>query len=252
MSLSNQKIKLIHSLESKKRRKESRLFVAEGNKLVEDLFNAGMRCRYLFAVQSWLTNHTFHSEEIIPVTESELKKISSLKTPQDVLAVFHQPDYDAGQINPGKELVLMLDGIQDPGNLGTILRIADWFGIEHVVCSPETVDVFNPKTVQATMGALARVKVFYVSLIDFLEKEKSNPVYGTFLDGSNIYLEKLSSNGIIIMGNEGKGISEELCLFITNKLFVPNFPPGRTTSESLNVASATSIICSEFRRRQLG
>ena len=250
MPLSKQKIKLIHSLESKKYRKSFHVFVAEGNKLVNDLFDAQLICKYLFATPSWfLSNPKLLAEESIEISETELKKISSLKTPQEVLAVFYQPDYDAGKINLSEQLVLALDGIQDPGNLGTIIRIADWFGIEHVVCSPETVDVFNSKTIQATMGAIARIKVYYMPLIDFIRKEESILVYGTFLEGNNIYQEELASNGIIIMGNEGNGISKELIPFITNNLFIPNFPAGRTTSESLNVASATSIICSEFRRR---
>ena len=146
----------------------------------------------------------------------------------------------------------MLDGIQDPGNLGTIVRLADWFGIEHVVCSQDTVDVFNPKVVQSTMGALAHVKVHYTDIAMYLEqqKERNTPIYGTFLEGEDIYEKDLSGNGIIIMGNEGNGIRNELKEMINEKLYIPNYPQGRDTAESLNVAVATAVICAEFRRRK--
>jgi TrmH family RNA methyltransferase len=146
------------------------------------------------------------------------------------------------------KLSLALDTVQDPGNLGTIIRIADWFGIEHVLCSKETVEVYNPKVVQATMGALARVSVHYVDLVEVL-KETSLPVYGTFLEGEDIYGEALSAEGVIVMGNEGNGVSEEVKKLVSRKLYIPNFPKGRETSESLNVAVATAITCAEFRRR---
>jgi TrmH family RNA methyltransferase len=147
-------------------------------------------------------------------------------------------------------LCLALDNVQDPGNMGTIVRIADWFGIENIFCSVGTADIYNPKTIQATMGAIGRIKVHYVNLPEFLEsiKEKA-PLYGTFLDGENIYSKELKGNGLIIMGNEGNGISKECSRNITERLFIPNYPSGRETSESLNVSVATAIICSEFRRR---
>ena len=147
------------------------------------------------------------------------------------------------------KLSLVLDAIQDPGNLGTIIRIADWFGIENIFCSDDTADVYNTKTVQATMGALCRVNVHYANIIDLITQNSNSPIYGTFLNGDNIYRESLSSKGFIVMGNEGKGIRPEVEKLITHRLYIPNFSPNSTTSESLNVAVATAVVCSEFRRR---
>ena len=147
--------------------------------------------------------------------------------------------------------VVLLEGIQDPGNLGTIIRLADWFGIRNVICSPDTADVYNPKTVQASMGGIAHVQVFYESLPELLDELKGIPVYGTFLDGKILYEEKLSSSGLIVMGNEGNGISPELERCITHRLYIPNFPQGAESTESLNVAVATAITCAEFRRQQV-
>jgi TrmH family RNA methyltransferase len=166
------------------------------------------------------------------------------------MGIFRQPRHDADITAPERELCLALDSVQDPGNLGTIIRIADWFGIENIFCSQGTVDAYSPKTVQATMGAIGRVKVHYVDLPSFIETIKERaPLYGTFLDGDDIYGKKLENRGLVIMGNEGNGISEECRKHITEKLFIPNYPVGRETSESLNVSVATAIICSEFRRR---
>lgn len=149
-----------------------------------------------------------------------------------------------------EKLTLVLDGVQDPGNLGTIIRIADWFGIEDIICSKDTVDVYNPKVVQATMGSIVRVRVSYMDLKQLFEAiPPTLPVYGTLLEGNNMYSEQLSHNGIIIMGNEGKGISPQIRQFITKGLRIPNYPEGRDTADSLNVAVATAIICAEFRRR---
>ena len=148
-------------------------------------------------------------------------------------------------------LCLALDDIQDPGNLGTIIRLADWFGIENIFCSHGTVDVYNPKVIQATMGALARVKLHYCDLVKLITSVKDIPIFGTFLDGNNIYGEDLSKNGLIIMGNEGNGVSKEVSKLINKKLYIPNYPTSRETSESLNVAIATAIVCAEFRRRSM-
>jgi len=146
---------------------------------------------------------------------------------------------------------LALDGVQNPGNLGTIIRLADWFGISDIYCSPDTADCYNPKVVQATMGAILRVRVHYLPLADFLAKTaaEKTPVYGTMLDGENIYSTTLSANGVIVMGNEGKGVSEECARSFTHRLLIPSYPPERQGSESLNVAMATGIVCAEFRRR---
>ena len=147
-----------------------------------------------------------------------------------------------------QSLCLALDDVQDPGNLGTIIRVADWFGIEHIFCSQGTVDVYNPKTIQATMGALARVKLHYCHLPSLIAS-LDVPVYGTFLDGTDMYQENLTNHGLIVMGNEGNGIGDEVGKLVNKRLYIPNYPPQRETSESLNVAMATGIICAEFRRR---
>lgn len=251
--LSKAKIKLIQSLEQKKRRKEERLFVAEGPKVVGDLLPF-FTCRLIAATAVWLKEHPqTKAAEIIEVTHEELRKASFLKTPQEVLAVFELPQPTLPANIAEKELCLALDDVQDPGNLGTIIRIADWFGIKHLICSIGTVDAFSPKTVQASMGAVARVNVHYTNLQEYLANLHSEnaqiPIYGTFLEGNNIYKEPLSANGIIVMGNEGNGISSLTEQLVTHKLFIPNYPEGSLTSESLNVAIATAITCSEFRRR---
>lgn len=249
--LSKNKIKYIRSLELKKNRKEEGVFVAEGHKLVGDLLGH-FPCKLLIALPSWLQKNThIIADEVIEVSFDELSRASLLKNPQDVLAVFDQPIYDTSIEVMNKSLCLALDDIQDPGNLGTIIRLADWFGIEHIFCSYGTVDVYNPKVVQATMGALARVKIHYCNLVTLISSMKNIPVYGTFLDGNNIYEETLSNNGLIVMGNEGNGVSEEVSRLINKRLYIPNYPSSRETSESLNVAIATAVTCAEFRRRSM-
>lgn len=247
--LSKNKIKYIRSLELKKNRKEEQAFVAEGHKLVGDLLGH-FTCKLLIALPAWLEKHPqAEAGEIIEVTPEELTRASLLKTPQDVLAVFEQPQYEMQPEVISHSLCLALDDIQDPGNLGTIIRVADWFGIEDIFCSQGTVDVYNPKTIQATMGALARVRLHYCQLPALLASLKGVPVYGTFLDGTNMYAENLSENGLIVMGNEGNGISAAVEKGVNKRLYIPNYPPQRETSESLNVAMATGIVCAEFRRR---
>jgi TrmH family RNA methyltransferase len=247
--LSKAKAKEIRGLELKKKRDERDLFVAEGDKLVSDMLPA-FECEWLIAAASWMaTQGDIPTKELILAEKDEIKKVSLLKTPQDVLAIFRKPRYPLDEVDPTTRLVLALDGVQDPGNLGTIVRIADWFGIRQLVCSPDTADVFGPKAVQATMGALARVHVYYTRLPDFLGKYTDAPVYGAFLDGENLYDKKLSANGIIVMGNEGAGIRSETATFINERLYIPSYPSGHETSESLNVAVATGIVCAEFRRR---
>ena len=247
--LSKNKIKYIRSLEVKKNRKEERAFVAEGHKLVGDLLGH-FSCRLLVATRSWLDIHPqVGADEVIEVTQEELTRASLQKTPQDVLAIFEQPDYPMNPEVISQSLCLALDDVQDPGNLGTIIRVADWFGIEHIFCSLGTVDVYNPKTIQATMGALARVKLHYCNLPSLIASLGDVSVYGTFLDGKNIYGEDLGTYGLIVMGNEGKGVSQEVADMVNKRLYIPNYPPQRETSESLNVAMATGIVCAEFRRR---
>lgn len=249
--ISKNKIKYIRSLELKKNRISERIFVAEGNKLVADMLPF-YTCKLLLAKPNWMaTQGDIPAEELLVAEEDDICKASFLKNPQDVLALFHYPEWNLEEADPRKDLVLLLDGIQDPGNLGTIIRLADWFGIEHIVCSTDTADVFNPKTVQATMGALAHVKVHYTELAGYIRHWKGNsvPVYGTFLDGDNLYGRSLTKNGLLIMGNEGNGVRPEIASLADERLYIPNYPQGRETAESLNVAIATAILCSEFRRR---
>ena len=251
MPISKNKIKFIRSLEQKKVRREERVFLAEGPKLTADLLGH-FRCRYLAATDDWLASHnTIEADEIDTATIDEIARASLLKTPQDVIAIFDQREEKTDITVIEKQLCLALDDVQDPGNLGTIIRIADWFGIEHIFCSTNTVEVYSPKVVQATMGALSRVHLHYVSLTELIGKLNKNvPVYGTLLDGTNIYTQELSTTGLIVMGNEGNGITAEVRQLINRKLYIPNYPEGRDTSESLNVAIATAVTCAEFRRRE--
>lgn len=251
MALSKAKIKLIRSLEQKKYRKDLQLFVAEGPKLVEELMGF-FDCKLLVATKEWFgNNERYNADEKLVAEQDELSKASFLKHPQQVIALFKQPDVKIETSVINKELCLALDGVQDPGNLGTIIRIADWFGINHIFCSYDTVDVFNPKTMQATMGGFSRVKVHYTDLKELILTNPSAPIYGTFLEGETIYDCELEQVGLIIMGNEGKGVSEGLKELVSKKLYIPNYPQNRESAESLNVAIATSIVCSEFRRRKI-
>lgn len=249
MGLSKNRIKYIRSLKEKKFRSEHHAFVAEGTKLVLDLL-ATCRCQFIAALPEILAAHPeIKAEEVVEASESELEKTTLLKTAPQVIAVFYRPEYDMAQSNLSEKLSLVLDSVQDPGNVGAIVRIADWFGIETIICSPDTADLYNPKTVQATMGAIARVKVHYTDIACFLQQHTHLPIYGTFLEGADIYSETLTGNGLIVMGSEGRGISSEVTEHISRKLYIPSFPAGRATSESLNVAAATAIVCAEFRRR---
>ncbi len=252
--LSKNKQKLITSLAKKKYRDSHHLFLAEGDKLVSDLVSNHLNCVLLVCTEQWHTLHqqeTGNCPEVIITDENQIKKVSQLKSPPPVIGVFEQKKDRTDTIHFHDELTLFLDDVQDPGNLGTIIRLADWFGIRQVFCSKGCADVYNHKTIQSTMGAIARVTVHYTNPITFFEeaKQANIPVYGTFLEGENIYSESLTTNGIILMGNEGKGICPELQPYVSKKLFIPNFPAGALTSESLNVSIATAIVCSEFRRR---
>lgn len=250
--LSKAKLKYIRSLEQKKNRRSGHVFVAEGPKLVGDLYGH-FPCRLLVAVAGWHAAHPgFVADEKLEVSAEELARASFLKAPQEVLAVFGYSEEPVCAVSVASAgLCLALDDVQDPGNLGTIIRLADWFGIRHIFCSLGTADAYNPKVVQATMGALARVKVHYTSLPGLLREmsEQGIPLYGTFLDGENLYENPLSGNGVIIMGNEGNGISPEVASCVSHRLLIPSYPAGQSTSESLNVATATAIVCAEFRRR---
>lgn len=253
MNLSKAKIKYLNSFSLKKNRDKESVFIAEGVKLVGDLLPY-FKLKTIVATKEWLLENRVEADEIIDIEDiSEMKKISQLTTPSPVFALFYRQniDLDIDGMLKDKQLILALDSVQDPGNMGTIIRIADWFGIKNIVCSTTTVDVYNSKTVQSTMGALARVAVYYVDLVEFLKQCRNcdYPIYGTFLDGESIYTKKLSSHGVIVMGNEGKGVSKEVASEIGEKLLIPSYPIDVVTSESLNVAVATAIVCSEFRRR---
>ena len=251
--LSKNKIKLIRSLDQKKNRLATGLFVTEGKKLVLDLLQSDYAVSEVFCTSNMAAEVTNHKPDLnIEIADKEeLARISFLKTTPEIIALCEIPHSEISWNEICKNLSLVLDEIQDPGNLGTIVRLADWFGIRNVICSENCADIYNPKVVQATMGAFTRVKIHYVSLTGFLEQAKllGNPVYGAFLEGENLYQCELTENGLIVMGNEGNGISDIVSHSISKKINIPSFPPGDSTSESLNVAIATSVICAEFRRR---
>jgi len=253
--LSKNKIKLIQSLNRKKDRDESGLFLVEGNKMVEEALRSEYQIETLVCTSQFADQHPeirSKAKELIEADRDSIQKASLLQNPQEALAIVMQPKLITPELNLNTELCLALDFIQDPGNLGTILRIADWFGINTVICSENTVDVFTPKVVQASMGAIFRIKTSYTNLESFLlEASKSQiPVYGTFMDGNNIYTESLTKNGIIVLGNEGNGISDSISRLVTRRISIPTFSTNPNKAESLNVAIAASICCSEFRRRE--
>ena len=239
--VSKNQIKLITSLQQKKYRIANKLFFAEGVKGIQELLNSDFVLEHLYTTQNDFDAVSMEKKTI--VAESDLKKLTALATPNSCLAVFKMPT-EKPIIETG--LIVVLDSIRDPGNLGTILRLCDWFGIQQVLCSKETVDVYNPKVVQATMGSVARVNINYIDLNAFVATTKL-PVFGTFMDGTNIYKSVLPKEGIIIMGNEANGISTELEKLVTSRLAIPRFGNLQKT-ESLNVATATAIFLSEFRR----
>ncbi len=236
--ISKNQIKLITSLQRKRKRDELALFVAEGEKLISDL------TPYFEQVYCFATSNDVEGADII--SEKEMNKITHLSSASSVLAVFKQKRHTIEYSEIDDSLSIALDDIQDPGNLGTIIRIADWFGIKYVFCSPACADVYNSKTVKATMGALSRVKVIYTELPELLRRVTC-PIFGTFMDGDNVYESQLPAEGVIVLGNEGRGISDELEKRVKHRLSIPSY--GDKSSESLNVAIATGIICSEFRRR---
>ena len=239
--LSKNQIKLITSLQQKKQRFANQLFFAEGIKVIQELVESNFELVHLYTTQNDFEEVS--NDKKISITEGDLKKISTLSTPNSCLAVFKIPA-EKKIIESG--LILALDSIRDPGNLGTILRLCDWFGITQLLCSKETVDIYNPKVVQATMGSIARVNVNYIDLESYIIQTKL-PVFGTYMEGSNIYKTNLPQEGIIVMGNEANGISTEIENLIKNRLSIPRFGTLQKT-ESLNVATATAIILSEFRR----
>jgi TrmH family RNA methyltransferase len=254
--LSKSQVKHINSLKLKKFREIHRQFIAEGSKLVTDLLSSFYHINSVFATREWI--NVYHAliksgTTVTEITPDELARITALSTASPVLAVVDIMGEDTSFDDITKGLTLFLDNIRDPGNLGTIIRVADWFGIGQVICSENTVDLYNPKTVQATMGSIARIKVFYTDLVKTLsENMHGKKIYGTFLEGKNIYNQDLDQNGVIIIGNESLGISSEVAMFVTDRLFIPGFDtPGNPagSAESLNASIAAAIVCSEFRRR---
>ncbi len=242
--MTKNEISLIRSLTDRRAREETGLFIAEGRKLAGDLLAGGMRIRKLYYTQG----DPLPGVDCEPVSSREIGRLSRLRTPSSLVALVELPGYQLSLPALKDDLVLALDGVQDPGNLGTIVRTADWMGIGDLLCSVDSADCWGPKVVQATMGALARVRVHYGPLEEWLPVVGS-PVYGTFLEGEPIYDAPLSKAGVIVMGSEGRGISPAVARAVTHKLFIP--PYGRPASESLNVATATAIVCSEFRRRSI-
>lgn len=253
--ISKNRTKFIISLQNKKVRDEEQLFVIEGDKLVKEFLTAKTPVRFLVAKQEFLTAlpsyMTRLADEIIAVSHDELKQVSTLKTPHNALAVvpFSKPEPDISLMSV--ELVAALENIQDPGNLGTIIRAAAWFGIKNIFCSPDSVDIYNPKVIQASMGALLHVNLFYYDLEELLitASEKKLPVFGALLEGMSIYDHKLDNKGIILLGNESRGISEDLRPYINEKIIIPAAGSIKPGIDSLNVGMAASVIFSEFARR---
>ena len=239
--LSKSQIKLITSLYQKKYRNQHKLFIAEGVKVVNELIQSEIVLEKLFCTDDF--SHTIFDDKVQLVSEVELKKISNLKTPNQVLGLFQIP-----KEKPQDNLVftLVLDSINDPGNLGTIIRLCDWFGVSQLVCSMDTVDCYNPKVVQASMGSLSRISIIYTDLKSFLVTTDLS-IYAAIIDGENVYQSKLKKETILVMGNEANGISKEILELITNTITIPQFGDIQQT-ESLNVATATAILLSEFKR----
>lgn len=239
--LSKNELKYIQSLCQKKQRQEERLFLVEGAKLVEELLLTPYEVKHIYALPAWAEKHG-RLPNLTVITESELERISNLQTPNQVLAVVAQPEQAAEPVLENR-LTLVLDNIQDPGNLGTIIRIADWFGIQQIVASPDTVERYNPKVIQSTMGSFARVQVWYRPLLPFLQAVKL-PVYGALLTGKSLYEETPLKEGLLLIGNESKGIAPELLQFISHPITIPRIGGA----ESLNAAVAAGIIVSHLTR----
>ncbi len=248
MDINNGIIKVVRTLSAKKYRDEEGLFVAEGTKCVRDTWNH-FTCRWLIAKRSWYDQcgTAEHYDKIVFASGQQMARVSQFDTPSDVIAVYEKPQDSIDADKVAKSLNIVLDNIQDPGNLGTIIRLADWFGIRDIFASKTTVDVYNHKVVQATMGAIARVKVHYGDLEQVFGQYPGHKIYGTFLDGKNIYDNPLDKTGFVIFGNEGQGISAKVAKHVSERLLIPKAPGAG--SESLNVGVAAAITISEFFRR---
>jgi TrmH family RNA methyltransferase len=243
-------VKLIQSLKDKKSRQQHQLFLAEGSKTIAELLASKIKVKTVFATADWIGNNNAlitNTFDCITVSEKELKQLSNLVTPQQVIALAEIPEYGLAKTTLTNVFSIVLDGIQDPGNLGTIIRIADWYGIEHIICSPHCADIYNPKVIQATMGSFIRTKLYYTELDAFLEANKKIPVYGALMNGNNLHQTKISQTGMLLIGNEGSGISQPLLKYITQPITIPR----RGNAESLNAAVATAIICDAWAREKL-
>ena len=266
--LSNSQVKHVNALRIKKYRDEYKEFIAEGNTLVTDLMRSAFGIAGIYALSSWITANVDDIRkkniQVFEADEGDMERITSLSSPGPVLAIVKIPvavsagSYQsdpAEKLSPAffSDLVLMLENISDPGNFGTMLRIADWFGIKTIICSPNSVELYNPKVVQASMGSISRVNVIYTELSLLLSRLKGKvTVYGTFLEGASVYTEPLGPGGIILIGSEAHGISEEVKELVTKKIFIPSFGVSDCgKAESLNAAIAAAVVISEFRRRQV-
>lgn len=253
--LSKHVTKIVQNLEKKKFREKYNLFKIEGEKLVQELLVSGLNIKTVIAYPAWLEKNHDRLEglEVVGVDEKEMHTISNFQSLPQVIALAEIPEHTFAEETVRNSLSLVLNGIQDPGNLGTILRLADWFGIRNVFCDCDCAGAFNPKCVQASMGAVFRVKVFYTDLTSLIKKYKSETFhcYGTFLAGENIYTTALGTTGFIVMGNEGKGISPEIEPLVDLRLTIPSFADNPNSTESLNVGVASGIMLSEFKRRTL-
>jgi TrmH family RNA methyltransferase len=241
MSISKSQLKIITSLSQKKYRQKHQLFIAEGLKVVNELLNSSFKIDTLFATDDFQTDISL--DKIIRISDKELQKISNLKAPNKVLGLFVIPDEKPLQKNG---LTIVLDTINDPGNLGTIIRLCDWFGVSQLLCSGETVDCYNQKVVQASMGSLTRISIKYIDIETYL-KETNLPTFIADMDGKNVYKSALPKEAILIMGNEANGVSDKIKTLIKNKISIPRFGEIQET-ESLNVATAAAILLSEFKR----
>ncbi|MFN4761496.1 TrmH family RNA methyltransferase [Gillisia sp. Q332] len=241
--VSKSQIKLITSLEQKKARTKNRLFIVEGIKGISEILASNYELDSLYTTEEIFD---VPASKTNLIKEADLKKISRLKTPQTAVAIFKIPDVKTPDLNG---LIIALDGVRDPGNLGTIIRLCDWFGVKTLLCSKDTVDCYNPKVVQASMGSITRVQVVYLDLSQVIRDNPEIPVMGTFLEGENLYEANFPSNGILVLGNEANGISKELEQMVSMKLNIPQFGDSQNT-ESLNVATATAVFFGEFRRRE--
>ncbi len=241
--VSKNQIKLIKSLGQKKNRQQLGLFIVEGIKGISEFLDSDFKLETLYTTKSIFDAPT---ESVCEISEADLKKISTLKSPNTALAIFKIPEQKQ---TTETGLIIALDAIRDPGNLGTIIRLCDWYGVKDLVCSLNTVDCYNSKVIQATMGSLTRVNVSYLDLEDYLES-KEDLVFGTFMNGENIYTAELPNEGVVILGNEANGISDTIASKVKRQITIPQFGNTKPT-ESLNVANATAIILSEFRRRTI-